>query len=84
MNISVDPFSRMRCKLNKNIWWTRGDHKEPDRRCPIAAKLIAGMLETAGTHQVQPKYDLFQNIKKKYKKLIPKHLEIKRKRQVLV
>jgi phosphoribosylpyrophosphate synthetase len=30
----------------------RGDHKEPDKRCPIAAKLIAGMLETAGTNQV--------------------------------
>ena len=41
------------------------------------------MLETAGTHQVQPKYDLFQNKKKNKKNLIPKHLEIKRKRQVL-
>jgi hypothetical protein len=32
--------------------FSRGDHKEPDRRCPIAAKIIAGMLETAGTNQV--------------------------------
>ena len=31
----------------------RGDHKPPERRCPIAAKIIAGMLETAGTSQVQ-------------------------------
>ncbi len=32
--------------------FSRGDHKEPDRRCPIAAKIIAGMLETAGANQV--------------------------------
>jgi len=32
--------------------YARGDHKPPERRCPIAAKIIAGMLETAGTSQV--------------------------------
>lgn len=32
--------------------YARGDHKEPERRTPIAAKIIAGMLETAGTSQV--------------------------------
>ena len=30
----------------------RGDHKQPDKRKPIAAKLIAGMLEVSGVHQV--------------------------------
>jgi len=32
--------------------YARGDHKQPDKRTPIAAKIIAGMLETAGTSQV--------------------------------
>jgi len=32
--------------------YARGDHKLPDRRKPIAAKLIAGMLEVAGAQQV--------------------------------
>ena len=30
----------------------RGDHKEPEKRKPIPTKIIAGMLETAGTSQV--------------------------------
>ena len=30
----------------------RGDHKQPEKRKPIAAKLIAGMLEVAGVNQV--------------------------------
>ena len=32
----------------------RGDHKEPEKRKPIPTKIIAGMLETAGTSQVDP------------------------------
>lgn len=32
--------------------YARGDHKEPDKRKPIPTKIIAGMLETAGTNQV--------------------------------
>ena len=30
----------------------RGDHKQADKRKPIAAKLIAGMLEVSGVQQV--------------------------------
>ena len=30
----------------------RGDHKKSEKRKPIAAKLIAGMLEVAGVQQV--------------------------------
>ncbi len=33
--------------------YIRGDHKEPEKRKPIPTKIIAGMLETAGTSQVQ-------------------------------
>jgi len=32
--------------------YARGDHKQPEKRKPIAAKLIAGMLEVAGVNQV--------------------------------
>jgi len=32
--------------------YARGDHKPPERRIPIATKIIAGMLETAGASQV--------------------------------
>lgn len=32
--------------------YSRGDHKQPDQRTPIAAKIIASMLETAGISQV--------------------------------
>jgi len=32
--------------------YARGDHKEPEKRKPIPTKIIAGMLETAGTSQV--------------------------------
>ncbi|XP_023331550.1 ribose-phosphate pyrophosphokinase 2 [Eurytemora carolleeae] len=32
--------------------YARGDHKQPDRRMPIPAKIIAGILETAGVSQV--------------------------------
>ena len=35
----------------------RGDHKEPEKRKPIPTKIIAGMLETAGTSQVNPVSD---------------------------
>ena len=34
----------------RNIF--RGDHKQPEKRKPIAAKLIAGMLEVSGVQQV--------------------------------
>merc|ERR1712098_640921 len=34
------------------IPYARGDHKAPDKRKPIAAKLIAGMLEVSGVNQV--------------------------------
>lgn len=34
------------------IPYARGDHKQADRRKPIAAKLIAGMLEVSGVQQV--------------------------------
>ncbi len=36
-----------------NYLFIRGDHKEPEKRKPIPTKIIAGMLETAGTSQVQ-------------------------------
>lgn len=32
--------------------YARGDSKQPDKRKPIAAKMIAGMLETSGVNQV--------------------------------
>jgi len=32
--------------------YARGDHKQPDKRKPIAAKMIAGMLEVSGANQV--------------------------------
>jgi len=32
--------------------YARGDHKQPDKRKPIACKMIAGMLETSGVNQV--------------------------------
>lgn len=40
-------------KLNlKRQTFYRGDHKQADKRKPIAAKLIAGMLEVSGVQQV--------------------------------
>ena len=41
-----------RRKDGLNIIFRRGDHKQPDKRKPIAAKLIAGMLEVSGVQQV--------------------------------
>ena len=43
----------LKARKSIKIAYFRGDHKQPDKRTPIAAKIIAGMLETAGTSQVQ-------------------------------
>ena len=42
----------MFAKWDNKVWTFRGDHKQPEKRKPIAAKLIAGMLEVSGVNQV--------------------------------